>query len=103
MRAYRSNVRKGLAPGMTKSRLATWTTLLLLALAAALGLGAVIVERAQAGDSTAVDDGGFNVRVVEEGAKTGRATKAPRAARARRAVRARLRPRGARQYRAPRR
>jgi hypothetical protein len=52
MRAYRSNVRA-----------------LLLALAATLVLAAVIVEKAQAADSTAVDDGGFSVRVVEEGAK----------------------------------
>jgi len=80
MRAYRSNVRKGLAPGMTKSRLATWTTLLLLALAATVGLGAVLVERAQAGDSTAVDDGGFNVRVVEEkSGKAGKVSRIPKA------------------------
>ena len=67
MRAYRSNVRARLARGMTKSRLAVLTTLLLLALAATLGLAAVVVEKARAGDSTAVDDGGFSVRVVEEG------------------------------------
>src|SRR6185503_10605195 len=69
MRAYRSNVRARLAQGMTKSRLAVLTTLLLLALAATLGLAAVVVEKARAGDSTAVDDGGFRVRVVEEGGK----------------------------------
>ena len=68
MRAYRSNVRARLAPGLTKSRLAVLTTLLLLALAATLGLAAV-VEKAHAGDSTGVDDGGFSVRVVKEGAK----------------------------------
>ncbi len=68
MRAYRSNVRARLAQGLTKSRLAVLTTLLLLALAATLGLAAV-VEKARAGDSTGVDDGGFSVRVVEEGAK----------------------------------
>ena len=69
MRAYRSNVRALLAQGMTKSRLAVLTTLLLLALAAVLGLAAVVVDKAHAGDSTAVDDGGFSVRVVEEGGK----------------------------------
>ena len=69
MRAYRSNVRALLAQGMTKSRLAVLTTLLLLALAATLGLAAVVVDKAHAGDSTAVDDGGFSVRVVEEGGK----------------------------------
>jgi hypothetical protein len=54
---------------MTKSRLAVLTTLLMLALAAALGMAAVVVEKARAADSTSVDDGGFSVRVVEEGAK----------------------------------
>jgi hypothetical protein len=43
-------------------------TLLLLALSAALGSRVVPAERSWAADTTATDDGGFNVRVVEEGA-----------------------------------
>lgn len=79
MRAYRSNVRALLAPSLTKSRLAALTTLLLLALAAIVGMGAMFVEKARAADSTAVDDGGFSVRVVEEGGARSRSRRVPKA------------------------